>query len=157
MNLDAADALREKRHLRERGGDLGGEPLTDAIDADPIADLDGRGADARVKAGAAEHLALFEIEDAERLITTEVELAAEAPEQADALVERQRLVVRPGQPRTQVIEARVDRCGDERRIGGGETSDHQSRSHDAIGSTERHDRSQNGSAPMVNRARASAA
>ena len=55
-------------------------------------------------------------EDPEDEVLAEVELSAKPPEQLDLRLERLRILVRPRHPRPQVVEARVDRILQQRRV-----------------------------------------
>ena len=65
---------------------------------------------------AAEHLALGAVEDAHDERLAGVEERAERPQELDLPFERLRLVVGPVHPRLQVVEARVERVLQKRRV-----------------------------------------
>ena len=101
---------------RQRGRRLGHDPLPRRARAHPVADLEPARPDARMKPGAAEQLGLVGGEDPVREVLAGVEAGAEELDELDLLLERLRLVERPRHPRLQVLEARVDRLLQQRRV-----------------------------------------
>jgi hypothetical protein len=69
-----------------------------------------------VQTGAADRLGLIRREDPVDELLAEVEHSAEPPQQLDLLLQQLRLLVGPRQPRTQVLQRRVDRLLQERRV-----------------------------------------
>ena len=95
---------------------LGDDALPRRARADPVADLEPARPDPRMQPGAAEDLGLVGAEDPAREVVARVEVGAELLDQLDLLLERLRLLVRPRHPRPQVLEARVDRLLQQRRV-----------------------------------------
>src|SRR5919201_2466682 len=85
-----------------------------------------------MQAGAAELPRLVPREDAVRVVLVAVELRPETAEQLDLLVERLRLVARPGHPWSQVVDARVDSLLEKRRVLGVVAPDHETLGLDSV-------------------------
>src|SRR5512133_861359 len=115
-DLDPLDLAELEADARQRGSGLGAESLTQAIGTDPVADLEDPLAPARVQAGAADRLGLIGREDSVDEVLAEVEPAAEAAQQLDLRLQWLRFLVRPGHPRAQVVERRVDRLLEQRPV-----------------------------------------
>jgi hypothetical protein len=69
-----------------------------------------------VEAGAADGLGLVGREDPVDEVLAEVETAPEVAQQLDLRLQRLRILVCPRQPRPQVLERRVDRLLQQRRV-----------------------------------------
>ena len=69
-----------------------------------------------METAAADELRLVGREDPVDEVVAGVELGSERPEQLGLLLERLRLAVRPEHPGAQVVEARVDRLLQQRRV-----------------------------------------
>ena len=115
-DLDSLHAAHLERDSRERRRRLGREALAGPACADPVADLEHALAAPRVQPGSADGLGLVRREDRVDELLPEVELAAEAPQELHGLLQRHRQLVRPRQPRAKVLEARVDRRLEQRRV-----------------------------------------
>src|SRR5205823_12688528 len=109
LDLDPIDAAELEAHPREGRSHLRRQPLSLPRGADPVADLERIVAHAQVEPAPTDHLRLVAREQPVDEVLAEVELPPEAPEQLHLLVERLRLFRGPGHPRTQMIDARVDR------------------------------------------------
>src|SRR5204863_10149081 len=104
----------------------------DRVRADPVADLQAVRPDPRVQAAPAQHALLGGIEDRVDRVRAEVELAAELAQELDFLGEGLRLVAGPRHPRPQVLEARVDRLLEQRRVTRIPAADDEAWRHDAV-------------------------
>ena len=116
MDLDPVDAAHVERDLGQCRRGLPREALSDPRGADPIADLERPVTNTRVESRAADRLALVRSEDPVDEVLTEVEAAAEHAEELGFLLDRRRLVGRPRHPGAKVVEARVERVFQERRV-----------------------------------------
>ncbi len=115
-DLDPVHLADLEARARQRGRRLGHDPLPRRARAHPVADLEPARPDAGMKPGAAEQLGFVGGEDPVREVLAGDEAGAEGLDELDLLLERLRLVERPRHPRLQVLEARVDRVLQQRRV-----------------------------------------
>src|SRR5919198_1562504 len=94
----------------------GGKALAVLRGADPVADLERIVTDPQVEAAPADLLRLVTREEPVHEVLAEVELAPEAAQELGLLLECRRLLERPRHPRHQVVDARVDRVFEQRRV-----------------------------------------
>src|SRR5262249_2032557 len=133
LDVDPVEAALLDPGSRQHGRHLRGEPLPDRAGADEVADLERPLAAAPVKPGASDLTRLVWGEHTVRVVLVRVEARAKAAEKLDLLVERLRLEPRPRHPGPQVVDARVDRLLEQRRILGVVAADDEALALDPIG------------------------
>jgi hypothetical protein len=107
VNLYPLDPLNLKSNPDQGRADFGGQALVDMSLVNPVANFAGVRAQAGMEAASPQNQRLLRVKDAIDEILAQVKFAPELPEELNFLLKVLRLLLRPGHPGPQVIQALV--------------------------------------------------
>ena len=125
MDLDPVGLADLDSDTRQRRGRLRGDPLPRGTRTDPVADVHAARACPRMQASAPKQPPVSAFEETADVLLVGVERCTETATERVAVLDRLRQIVRPRHKRSQVLDARVQRLGQQGRIGRLVAADHE--------------------------------